>query len=86
MITGKSKAIVISNATNFILLIIGVIVLIAALIFLFPASSTGIGSLSLQIKKPFCCNVMGCKPAGQQVTQNPLGGFACTAFCLGACG
>lgn len=86
MSIGRNKAIVMSNTTNFILLILGIIVLVAFLMLLFPATSTGVKDISLQIKKPFCCDILSCKPAGQQVTTNPFGGVACTAFCLGVCG
>jgi len=85
----KSKGIVSSNITNFVFLIIAIVVLVAVLVFLFPGASSGVKSISLAIKKPFCCDLLGCKPAtqgGGSSVSNPSGAIGCTAFCYGVCG
>lgn len=82
----NKKGIVIGKVTDVILLAIAILLLIVALVTLFPGASNLTKGVSLQIKKPFCCDILGCKPAIQQATQNPSGGFPCTAFCPGVCG
>lgn len=72
--------------------VLALIVAIIVLAFLFivvlktiPFISKGIDSIILGIKKPICCNMLGCKPATQQITTNPTGGVICSTLCWGVC-
>lgn len=74
-----------SNFT--VAIIIGVVALIIVGVFLIktiPYISTAVNSVIGGLKKPICCQMIGCKPAGANLgaNANPL----CTAFCFGVCG
>ena len=85
----NEKGIVISNVTNLILLAIGILLLIVVVITLFPGVSSATKGIATQIKKPICCDMLGCKPAAQgggASLTNPTGSIGCTTFCFGVCG
>ena len=85
----KNKAIVISNVAGFVFLAIGLVLLLFVIITLFPGVSASVKNIGLSIKKPICCDMLGCKAAvqgGGSSISNPGGALACTSFCFGVCG
>jgi hypothetical protein len=81
----KLKAIVMSNVTNFILLVVGIVLIVWVIFTIFPSVSKGIESIANNIKKPFCCDMLKCKPAATQATTDIAGGIVCSSFCWGIC-
>jgi len=83
----KLKAIVMSNVTNFILLIVGIVLVVWVIFTIFPSVSKGIEGIANNIKKPFCCDMLKCKSATKTVgTVDVSGGIVCSSFCWGLCG
>jgi hypothetical protein len=81
----KLKAMAIEQVGKFILLVVAIVLAVFVAMQFFPTASKGLESVANNIKKPFCCDLMKCKPAATQATTEPGGGFACTAFCWGVC-
>jgi len=75
-----------SMTVAIILAIVALAIIFVVVLKTVPFISKGIDSILMGIKRPICCSMLGCKPAAQQVTQNPGGGFICSAFCWGVCG
>lgn len=76
--------------SNFTVAVIVGVIALAVIFFIVlrtvPAISKGIDNILLGVKKPICCTMLGCKPAAEQITQNPTGGILCSTFCWGVCG
>jgi len=80
------KGIVESNLTNFVLLVVAIVVLVGVLMVLFPAVSKSMEGITNSVMKPFCCDMLKCKPAVEQATTDISGGLLCSALCWGKCG
>lgn len=74
---------------SMIVAMVAAVLALAILVFyvfnLIPSVSKGIDNAFLGFKRPICCNLIGCKPAIEQITQNPLAGPICSVFCLNVC-
>lgn len=66
-----------------IALVIATAVLLVILSRLTPKFSQAIDNAVAGVKKPICCNLFSCKPAGSDVVANinPI----CTLWCLNVC-
>jgi len=72
--------------TALIIAVIALALLFFFMLRLLPNLKDAVDNIMLGIKKPICCDMLGCKPALDQATQNPMGGIPCTLFgCWGVC-
>lgn len=69
-----------------VLAVIALTVFFYFMLKMLPGYSSVVDDIGLLVKKPICCSMLNCKPSGEQVTENPLGGPLCSILCWGVCG